>query len=527
MKFKSLMLGFALTAFSAILFTTYAQTPATGVTPTIAPSSTPVPTVATPATPTSVKATAIDSERIDITWGQVQGATAYEVYRNDAIQAIVESLIFSDTGLKPTTSYNYKIRAFNGTNYSAFSTVVSATTLEKVDTDKPEATISPEIPDETQPPVESNFSFVTIGETSYPYNEIPPFDPGESFTIYGRTVNFSDVEVAVSSRANSYAAKADDDGFWDISIDTSQFEAGNYSFVITITAEGFPESYTSESYNFEVNQVDKPEEEIEDENVFGSSLNRTITIAIIVLVLLMIILAFVAFKKGWFKKIMGKDDEKEPPKAPQDPTGDGNLENMINMDTVDSQAGQTEPTEPTEATEPSVQIESESSDSATPAENTLDSDDEIPPEMRIDVEDFNAFMEKSPGMVAATAAVGTGVASQDETTTEESADADEPVVPTETVSAPISADPENVVMVDDSVSSDSQMQPEADSSTVSELNEPNTLTSSEADASEMTTATENFPPEGASISEQLQAPEASGVASETPSAPVETKGPSL
>jgi len=56
----------------------------------------------------------------------------------------------SDTGLQPSTLYRYRIRAFDGTNYSAYSTIVEATTLT---------------PDATAPTVPTNVLATVVSTT--------------------------------------------------------------------------------------------------------------------------------------------------------------------------------------------------------------------------------------------------------------------------------------------------------------------------------------------------------------------------
>lgn len=74
-----------------------------------------------------------------VTWGAVDGATGYEVYRSTgtsatyALVASVKTLSYTNTSLYTNTRYNYKIRAYRlvGTVkvYGAFSAIVSATPL--------------------------------------------------------------------------------------------------------------------------------------------------------------------------------------------------------------------------------------------------------------------------------------------------------------------------------------------------------------------------------------------------------------
>lgn len=509
MKFKIITAVIFFTLFG-YLFPSFAQTPTVQVSPTPIPTSTPVPTAATPAAPQGVKATAIDSERIDVTWQAVNGASAYEVYRNDELVALVGALIYSDTDLRAATSYNYKIRSFNGTNYSGFSTVVSATTLEEVNVEVPEATLSPEQANETTPPVEENFSFVTVGDTTYAYDEIQEFEAGESFVVYGRTVNFADVEVSVNSQANPYFAKADDDGFWEVAIDTTDFEPGEYTFRITITAEDFPESYTSDEYPFQILETEIVEEEQVD-NSFGANLSRNITIIIILLVIILIVAGFVAYKKGLLNKLLGREEKDKKPDTPTDGSDStaSSLDNMIQIDT------ETTPT--TENTE-------------------VIADEDIPTEMRMDTNDFSEHMEPQTTASDSTDSLDIADDTVGAEISEEMIQADDPQK-VEQVRTEIN-EPQPGAAATDTVDSIEQI----DNSSISDAGTNEVVNYSQNEASEMIASGDNEPPGNqnvisATLEENVPQtlPEVNTTTPDSatadnlanPTQPVETKGPEL
>ena len=95
-------------------------------------ATTSVPTPPTP--PTGLTATAVSENRIDLVWANGENATGQEVQRSvDAISfATITTLgsaetSYSDNGLSPSTSYTYRVMAFNADG-SAMSETTSATT---------------------------------------------------------------------------------------------------------------------------------------------------------------------------------------------------------------------------------------------------------------------------------------------------------------------------------------------------------------------------------------------------------------
>lgn len=294
---------------------TITMTPTTVVTVTPTPTAVITPSVVAPGIPQGILVTVISDDRIDVSWNRSSGATAYEVFRNNEVVAVISSLLYSDTGLEPETSYSYKVRAFDGSKYSSFSTTVSATTKSETDdTILPTIPEGPEI-DEKTPWVEDKFGFVIIGTESYKYNQLPAFDAGEDFTVNGKTESYADIEVIIKSEPKSYYAKADEEGFWSIKVDTSLLEEGMHTLQIKISADEFPETYESEEYSFEINA--KPVEEVVEESGFPQSVRLIIVGVILLVILLFVVGVFVAKKKGLFKKLTeSKKVEKEPQSSP-------------------------------------------------------------------------------------------------------------------------------------------------------------------------------------------------------------------
>ena len=72
-------------------------------------------------TPQNIKATN-DTTEINVTWDAVDGATSYNVYRNDNFIAMVETNSYTDSiGLIPNKEYCYRVRSIFGDNSSALS----------------------------------------------------------------------------------------------------------------------------------------------------------------------------------------------------------------------------------------------------------------------------------------------------------------------------------------------------------------------------------------------------------------------
>ena len=86
--------------------------------------------------PTSLVASDASNTSVALTWTGVGGATGYNVYRatcatcafSKVNAALVTSPSYSDGGRTASTTWFYKVRAFNGTSESADSTIVSRAT---------------------------------------------------------------------------------------------------------------------------------------------------------------------------------------------------------------------------------------------------------------------------------------------------------------------------------------------------------------------------------------------------------------
>jgi PKD repeat protein len=97
---------------------------------TVAGSGTP------PSAPSGLTATAVNSSRIDLSWGNVSDEAGYRIERSlngssgwqEIGSAQTDTTTFQDTGLAAQTTYFYRVRAFNGGGSSPPSNTASATT---------------------------------------------------------------------------------------------------------------------------------------------------------------------------------------------------------------------------------------------------------------------------------------------------------------------------------------------------------------------------------------------------------------
>jgi chitodextrinase len=103
-----------------------------------------------PSAPGTLTASAVSSSRIDLSWGAATdnvGVTSYRVERcagagctSFTQVATPSGTIFSDTGLAPSTSYSYRVRAVDAAvNLGPFSNTSTVATQAGADTTPPSA----------------------------------------------------------------------------------------------------------------------------------------------------------------------------------------------------------------------------------------------------------------------------------------------------------------------------------------------------------------------------------------------------
>ncbi|MBW5448850.1 hypothetical protein GE107_22675 [Cohnella sp. CFH 77786] len=95
-----------------------------------------------PSAPAGLTAAAADNTTINLSWSAVTGATGYHLYVSDsrAVNAVytklntsvIEGTTFVHAGLKANTAYYYKVTAVNEAGESVMSSIVSATTVNRL-----------------------------------------------------------------------------------------------------------------------------------------------------------------------------------------------------------------------------------------------------------------------------------------------------------------------------------------------------------------------------------------------------------
>src|SRR5205814_10184791 len=99
---------------------------------TLTVSNGPPPDTPPPSVPTGLRATAVSSSQINLSWAASSdnvGVSGYRVFRNGAQIATTSATSFTNTGLSPSTTYSYTVAAFDAAgNLSAQSSPANATT---------------------------------------------------------------------------------------------------------------------------------------------------------------------------------------------------------------------------------------------------------------------------------------------------------------------------------------------------------------------------------------------------------------
>jgi chitodextrinase len=126
-----------------------------------------------PSAPANLKAAAVSSSRIDLSWG---GSTdnvdvaGYIIYRNGTQAATATGTSFSDSGLRPSTAYTYRVAAYDAqNNVSDQSNSASATTWPAPDTEPPTipANVAAAVISSFQINLSWNASSDNVGVTGY------------------------------------------------------------------------------------------------------------------------------------------------------------------------------------------------------------------------------------------------------------------------------------------------------------------------------------------------------------------------
>ncbi|MBY0207170.1 hypothetical protein, partial [Paenibacillus cucumis (ex Kampfer et al. 2016)] len=75
-----------------------------------------------------LKATS-EETAINLTWVAIANATKYEIEADGAVVATVEEPSYSHTSLLPGTAHKYRVRALTETNTSAWTAVLTQSTI--------------------------------------------------------------------------------------------------------------------------------------------------------------------------------------------------------------------------------------------------------------------------------------------------------------------------------------------------------------------------------------------------------------
>ena len=125
-----------------LVLTTHDQYLPTGVGPVESPMGDENPPADTtpPSTPGNLSATPVSSTQMNLIWDASSdnvGVTAYEISRNTVLIATTGTTNYSDSGLTPSTSYNYSVTAVDEADNASKPAETSATTDAAPDTTPP------------------------------------------------------------------------------------------------------------------------------------------------------------------------------------------------------------------------------------------------------------------------------------------------------------------------------------------------------------------------------------------------------
>jgi hypothetical protein len=97
-------------------------------------STPPPPDTTAPSAPTGLAASNVGADQLTLSWNAASddtGVTSYRVVRNGAVVATPTGTTFTDTGLTPSTTYTYVVRAVDAAgNVSADSAPINPTTTD-------------------------------------------------------------------------------------------------------------------------------------------------------------------------------------------------------------------------------------------------------------------------------------------------------------------------------------------------------------------------------------------------------------
>ncbi len=134
----------------------------------------------TPA-PGDLVSSAVSTSSVILNWGEVAGASAYRIYRNDVLLTQISTTTYQDSSLSPSTVYSYRVSSLDGAGVeSALSEAIFVTTLA----------LPPVEP--TSTPAQSGFvpspGQKVVGENKFPVSSFKITYSGGSTGISGQKV---------------------------------------------------------------------------------------------------------------------------------------------------------------------------------------------------------------------------------------------------------------------------------------------------------------------------------------------------
>ena len=145
-----------------------------------------------PTEPSALIATSVRSTGIDLSWvpsTDNTGVSGYKVYRDGVDIASIKAAMYTDTGLVPSTSYTYNIRAFDSAgNMSGPSNTITVVTLE---------------PDMEAPTAPANLTAEAVSTNQINLSWLPSND---NLGVKGYRIYRNEIEVvSVGHDANNYS----------------------------------------------------------------------------------------------------------------------------------------------------------------------------------------------------------------------------------------------------------------------------------------------------------------------------------
>jgi chitodextrinase len=175
-----------------------------------------------PTAPTGLSVTGSTVSSVSLAWSAATdntGVTAYRVYRNGTdVSGAITGLSFTDTGLAPSTSSTYEVKAFDAAGNASPAASVAGSSL--ADTTGPTAPGKPTMSGETQTSITVSWAASTddVGVTGYRVfrdgDDVSGLVTGVSFTDTGLTAatTYSYRVSATDAAGNTSALSAATDG---------------------------------------------------------------------------------------------------------------------------------------------------------------------------------------------------------------------------------------------------------------------------------------------------------------------------